>query len=150
MIGELQKVLHSEIPLTKAIGIEVVEYNDSGLTLSAPLGNNTNHKATAFGGSLYSVCVLSGWGLIYLLLKERGLSGHVVIQESSTRFLSPVTTDIVAKCAFESAKQCDRFIHTYKRKGMARIVLQSRVICNDRDSVLFEGSYVAHHRNQDA
>ncbi len=149
MIKKLQDVLHSEIPLTRAIGIEVVEYNESGLTLSAPLENNINHKATAFGGSLYSVCVLSGWGLIYLLLKEQGLSGHVVIQESSTRFLRPVTTNIIAKCAFESADQCEKFIRSYQRKGLARIRLQSRIVCNDQTSVLFEGSYVVHNRGQE-
>jgi thioesterase domain-containing protein len=148
MIKTLQDVLHSEIPLTRAIGIEVVEYNDNGLILSAPLENNINHKATAFGGSLYSVCVLSGWSLIYLLLKERGLSGHVVIQESSTRFLRPVTTNIIARCAFESTEQCEKFIRSYKRKGLARIRLQSRVVYTDQMSVLFEGSYVVHNRDQ--
>ena len=146
MIKKLQDVLHSEIPLTRAIGIEVVEYNDNGLTLSAPLENNVNHKATAFGGSLYSVCVLSGWSLIYLLLKERGLSGHIVIQESNIRFLRPVTTNIIAKCAFESGEQCEKFIRSYKRKALARIRLQSRVICNHQTSVIFEGSYVVHNR----
>jgi thioesterase domain-containing protein len=148
MIKKLQDVLHSEIPLTRAIGIEVIEYNDSGLTLSAPLENNINHKATAFGGSLYSVCVLSGWGLIYLLLKERGLSGHIVIQESNTRFLRPVTSNIRARCAFESAEQCEKFIRNYQRKGLARIRLQSHIICNDQVSVLFEGRYVVHNRAQ--
>jgi thioesterase domain-containing protein len=150
MIKELQKILHSEISLTKAIGIEVVEYNDSGLTLSAPLEKNINHKATAFGGSLYSVSVLSGWGLIYLLLKERGLSGQIVIQESNTRFLRPVTSNIIAKCAFESAEQCEKFIRSYKRKGLARVRLQSCVVCNGQTSVLFEGSYVVHSRTQDS
>lgn len=148
MIDELQKVLHSEIPLTKAIGIEVVEYNDRGLTLRAPLESNINHKCTAFGGSLYSVCVLSGWSLIYLLLREHGLSGHVVIQKSRTEFLKPVASDIVASCAFDSAEQCERLLRTYKRKGLARIRLQSCVVCNDQASVLFEGAYVVHNQGQ--
>ena len=83
MIRKLQELLNSEIPLTNAIGIKVVDYNDCGLTLSAPLKNNINHKCTAFGGSLYSVSVLSGWGLIYLLLNKYNLKGHIVIQESN-------------------------------------------------------------------
>lgn len=147
MIDELQKVLHSEIPLTKAIGIEVVEYGDQGLILSAPLENNINHKSTAFGGSLYSVSVLSGWGLIYMLLREHGLSGHIVIYESSTRFLKPVTNDIVASCAFDSTEQCEKLLRTYKRKGIVRTRLESHVICNPETSVIFEGSYVIHGRS---
>ena len=144
MIKELQEVLHSAIPLTKAIGIEVVEYTDLSLTLYAPLENNINHKCTAFGGSLYSVSVLSGWGLIYLLLKQHGLSGHIVIQESNTKFLKPVASGITAKCSFESKEQYERFIKMYKRKGIARIQLESRITCNVDANVIFKGSYVVH------
>lgn len=144
MIKKLQEVLHSEIPLTKAIGIEVVEYTDLSLTLYAPLENNINHKCTAFGGSLYSVSVLSGWGLIYLLLKQHGLSGHIVIQESNTKFLKPVVSGITAKCLFESKEQYVRFIKMYKRKGIARIQLESRILCNTDANVIFKGSYVVH------
>jgi len=144
MINTLQTILHSEIPLTKAIGLEVLECNESDLTLYAPLENNINHKSTAFGGSLYSVCVLTGWSLIYLLLHRHELSGHIVIQESNTRFIKPVTTGIRSKCAFTSDEQCEKFIRTFKRKGMARIRLESRVICNDETSVIFHGNYVVH------
>ena len=70
MMKELENVLHSEIPLTREIGIEVVDYTGDSLTLKAPLEKNINHKCTAFGGSLYSVSVLSGWGLIHLLMKD--------------------------------------------------------------------------------
>ena len=144
MIKELQDVLHSEIPLTKEIGIEVRNYVDLSLTIFAPLENNINHKSTAFGGSLYSVSVLSGWGLIFLLLKQHGLSGHIVIQESNTRFLKPVATDITARCSFKSNEQCEKFIKMYKRKGVARIKLESHIDCNNELAVIFTGSYVVH------
>ncbi len=144
MMKQLQNVLHSEIPLTKHIGLTVVDHTDLSLTLHAPLENNINHKCTAFGGSIYSVLVLSGWGLIYLLLKEHNLSGHIVIQESKTQFIKPVNSDITAKCAFLSTQQIDKFICMYKRKGIARIKLTSKIIVNDKDAVIFNGSYVVH------
>ena len=144
MINELQALLHAEIPLTKAIGIKVGEYNNHSLTLHAPLENNINHKCTAFGGSLYSVAVLSGWGLVYLLLQQHELSGHIVIQESNIKFIKPVVSDITAKCSFESAAQIDKFIKTYKKKGIARIDLEAHITCNNEASVVFNGSYVVH------
>jgi thioesterase domain-containing protein len=144
MTNELEKILHSEIPLTKAIGIEVSEYTGLSLTLKAPLETNINHKCTAFGGSLYSVAVLSGWGLIYLLLRQHDISGQIVIQESNTKFLKPVVSDIKAKCAFESTGQYERFIAMYKRKARARIQLESRIVCNTDCNVIFKGSYVVH------
>jgi thioesterase domain-containing protein len=144
MIEELQELLHAEIPLTKAIGIEVREYSEYALTLYAPLRNNINHKCTAFGGSLYSLAVLSGWGLIYLLLRQYGLSGHIVIQESHTKFNKPVVSDMSARCGFDSEAQYQKFIQMYQRKGIARIQLQSRITCNADTNVLFTGKYVVH------
>lgn len=144
MMKELEDVLHSQIPLTREIGIEVVEYNGDSLTLTAPLENNINHKCTAFGGSLYSVSVLSGWGLIYLLMKAHKLSGHIVIQESHTKFLKPVVSNLTAICAFESKEQQERFIRMYQRKGLARIQLESRMIAGGDSHVIFSGNYVVH------
>jgi len=144
MTNELQEILHSEIPLTKHIGIQVGEHTNLSLSLHAPLENNINHKCTAFGGSIYSVSVLSGWGLLYLLLKEHNLSGHIVIQESNTKFIKPVTTKITATCSFNSTDQCDKFINMYKRKGKSRISLASTIKCNNETAVIFKGTYVVH------
>ena len=144
MIKLLQDVLHSEIPLTKSIGISVIEHTDLSLTLIAPIENNINHKCTAFGGSLYSVSVLSGWGLIYLLLKQHDLSGHIVIQESNTKFIKPVTSDITATCSFSSKEHYDTFLNMYKKKGIARIKLTANITCNNEVAVIFNGNYVVH------
>ena len=140
----LQKVLREEIPLTRAMGLEVVRYTGDSLSLKAPLAPNTNHKSTAFGGSLYSVAVLSGWGLVYLLLREHDLKGHVVIQESHTRFLRPVDDEISAQCSFASSDQVQRFLNTYRRKGLARLKLESQVTSQGSVKLVFNGSYVVH------
>ena len=144
MIKHLQEVLNSEIPLTNHIGIQVREHTDASLTLYAPLKNNINHKSTAFGGSIYSISVLSGWGLIYLLLKQHHLSGHIVIQESNIKYIKPVTTDITAKCSFTSLEQQDKFVKMYKRKGLARLQLEANIVCNKEKAVIFNGTYVVH------
>ncbi len=144
MIKELQEVLYSEIPLTKNMGVEVRKCTELSLTLYAPLENNINHKSTAFGGSLYSVSVLSGWGLIYLLLKQHNLSGHIVIQESHIKYLKPVASDIMAECSFVSKEHCNRLIKMYKKKGVARIQLESRISNGAEACVIFNGRYVIH------
>lgn len=144
MNEHLQEILYTQIPLTQSIGIKVGEYNNHCLTLTAPLANNINHKHTAFGGSLYSVCVLTGWSLLYLLLDEHNLTGHIVIQESNIRYLKPVNEMIRAQCSFDSEDQKQTFIRTYSRKGKARINLQATVVCNGQTSVVFEGKYVVY------
>lgn len=144
MIKHLQKILNSEIPITKHMGITVGENTNNSLKLHAPLRNNINHKNTAFGGSIYSVAVLSGWGLVYLLLDKHQLSGHIVIQESNIKYIKPITTDLTAECKFTSFEQQERFIKIYKRKHLARIHLSSTIKCKDEIAVNFNGTYVVH------
>ena len=143
-IKALEDVLHTDIPLTKHIGITVGDLTNTSLSLHAPLKNNINHKSTAFGGSIYSVSVLSGWGLIYSIMQQHNLTGHIVIQESNTKFIRPVTADITAKCCFDSTEQCEKFLKMYKRKGIARIRLESTISCADENAVVFTGTYVVH------
>ncbi|MDH5258361.1 MAG: thioesterase domain-containing protein [Gammaproteobacteria bacterium] len=144
MISTIQTVLNSEIPLTNAIGIKVDEYTGNAIKISAPLENNINHKNTAFGGSLYSVSVLAGWSLIYALLKENNLQGHIVIQESNIQYLNPVTGKIVAESQFMDELQINRFLKQYERKGIARIKLSSIIKQGAKNAVVFNGSYVVH------
>ncbi|MDH5179649.1 MAG: thioesterase domain-containing protein [Gammaproteobacteria bacterium] len=143
-LHDLQNKLHEQIPLTKTIGIRVTDYSGETLTLSAPLQNNINHKSTAFGGSLYSVAVLAGWGLLYTKLNELDLSGHIVIQQSNVNYLQPVKSDIIATCSVGDITTFERFIRTFNKKGMARIKLASVIMQGDEAAVEFEGSYVVH------
>jgi len=141
---QLEKLLHEEIPLTNAIGVRVINYDHTSLTLIAPLANNINHKCTAFGGSLYAVAVLSGWGLLHLRLAELGLRGHIVIQQSSVKYLKPVTTDIEATATIATTQNFERFVKLFQRKGMARIDLESRVMQHGQVALEFVGNYVVH------
>ena len=141
---QLQAVLHEEIPLSRHIGIEVESYDGCELRLRAPLQNNINHKLTAFGGSLYSVAVLSGWGLLYLKLKERGLAGHIVIFDSQAHYGRPVAEDIVASCGIESDEQFEKFFRIFERKGRARIRLSAIVKQGGQTAFRLDGTYVVH------
>ena len=143
-VKRLQTTLHREIPLSKAMEIEVVAYGDRRLTFKAPLQPNINHKSTAFGGSLYSIAVLTGWGLLFLLLQERGLAGQIVIASSDIRYVQPVSGDLVATCELPEPDACDRFLKLLKRKGKSRIELQAKVLGrNGTPAVEFRGTYVA-------
>ncbi len=141
---DLQNYLHHEIPLTKHMGLRVVECNTNHVRLSAPLDKNFNHKQSAFGGSLYSALVMSGWCLVHLLLKKHQLDGQIVIQNSQTHYALPVTGDIEAYCRIENHEAVERFITRYQRKNIARISLNSKVIYKNQLAASFSGQYVVH------
>ena len=144
MESGLETVLHEEIPLTKDMGIEVVRYDGQALTLKAPIAPNVNHKSTVFGGSLYSVAVLSGWGLLYVKLKEQGLAGHIVIYESTISYHVPVVEDFEAQCKLPEESTFSRFVAGFRKKGMSRICLHANVKSKSSVAVNFKGIYVIH------
>ncbi len=136
----LEKVLLEEIPLTRAMGLKVLEASASKVVLSAPLEPNHNHKRTAFGGSLYSLAVLSGWGLLWLRLKEAGLEGHVVIVRSEAEYLRPVVQD------FQATAEADEeavawAVELFRRKGKARVVVATRIGPSAEPGLRFVGTY---------
>ena len=51
LVEALQKTLEHEIPLTQHLELRVMNYDEHGLVLKAPLAPNINHKRTAFAGS---------------------------------------------------------------------------------------------------
>ena len=59
---ELQTLWHRDIPPAAAMAIEVAGYDGRTLSVRAPLAANRNVHGTAFAGSLFSACVLTGWG----------------------------------------------------------------------------------------
>ena len=141
--AELERTLHEEIPLSRAMGIQVAAYSNNSLRLTAPLAPNTNHKCTAFGGSLYSLAVLCGWGLLHLKLREAGLRKHIVIQESNIRYLLPVENDMAAECHVDEAAFA-RFLRTLEKRGKSRLALDVVIMRDGRPAVEFSGRYVVH------
>jgi thioesterase domain-containing protein len=141
-LRELEHLLHAEIPLTRAMGVTVAHFDNTGLTLRAPLEPNINHKSTAFGGSLATLATLAGWGLLQLVLRERP-PVTVVVQECSVQYLRPVAEDLRATCAMPQAEKLEKFLRLLARKGMARIELEVLIQAADETAVKFRGWFVA-------
>mgnify|MGYP003546602363 FL=1 len=96
MIKELQNKLYNDIPLTKIMEIKIQNYTNQELITTASLGININDKGTAFGGSLSTITIISGWSLCWLISKELGFdSNNIVIIKNETSCRKPVTKDIV-------------------------------------------------------
>ncbi|UVL84278.1 thioesterase domain-containing protein [Pseudomonas sp. B21-028] len=143
----LESILHHDIPLTRDMGLKVLDWQARQLRLFLPLEANVNHKSTMFGGSLYCGAVLGGWGWLHLALREEGIEdGHIVIQEGQISYPLPVTRDAAVLCDAPEEKVWKRFLATYQRYGRARLTLQTRVVNDGSEAaaVRFEGQYVLH------
>lgn len=148
-LAAFQKRIHDEIPLSRALGIELHSWDGSALLLSAPLELNSNHQGTGFGGSVYSVAVTAAWGLVELALADLGLKGSVVVQTGSIDYLEPVTSDFYAICRLPGGEIPERFRKGLARHGKARLDLTTEVFCGMPNSApqadpvaVFQGRFV--------
>ena len=139
--ADLEKYLHDKIPLTVAMGVRVAECDDAHLILTAPLAPNRNHLGTAFGGSLHSLATLSGYSLLWWLL--RAPDAHIVIRQSEIRYEKAVTGELRAFCCAPAADELAGFRSDFARKGKARLRLAATIEQDGKLAVQFTGVFVA-------
>jgi thioesterase domain-containing protein len=129
--------------LARPMGVIVESANDLSLVLRAPLAPNANHKGTAFGGSLYSLAVLTGWAWLTRFLATRRLDAEAVIQESSMRFLKPVHGEMRACLEIPAAADIDKFQKMLVRADRGRIRLQVKMHEGSALATIFDGLFAA-------
>lgn len=147
-LTELERLLHAEIPITRAMQVRVLRADRNGLALGAALAPNLNHKQTAFGGSLNSLATLACWGLTQLLVRDSGQAATVVIQESRIQFLRPVTRDFEAVCPLPPEAAIEKFRRMLERRGRARLALESTIHADGDIVCRFQGKFVAYDRQR--
>ena len=146
MLDELRRLeayLHSHIPLTRAMQVQVVSVDQAGVRLRAPIEPNINHRNTVFGGSAATLAILSGWTLIHTRLRASGFSGRIVIQRTSVDYHQPIHTDFESFCPAPDSERWNRFATALHRRGRARIILTAELSGDGGVAGSFEGAYVA-------
>ena len=141
LIQQTQDLLHTKIPITRAMDVRVEDYDGERLVLVAPLEANVNHLGTAFGGSLNTLAVLSGYGLLWLEMQNTEC--HIVIRESSISYDRPVRVEIRATCFRPETQVLAEFKKTFDEKGKARIALTATIDDEGLMCVRFRGVFVA-------
>ncbi len=123
------------------MGVRVVASDEIGFIIEAPVALNSNHLRTGFGGSINAVATLAAYGFLWVELRDPAV--HVVVAESSIRFLRPVRTMIHAICARPVSEEWAAFQSRFTEKHKARIVLRVKVVEEGEIAAEFEGIFVA-------
>jgi thioesterase domain-containing protein len=143
LAAELQATWHREIPLAEAMKVSVASCASDAIAVRAPLPPNRNLHGTAFAGSLFSVCVLTGWGMTWLALQRRHLSGVIVVADSHIRYRKAVGSEIVCRCRAE-ASLLEESLAPLAVSGRASLPLVCTIDADGKPAVTFEGKYVVH------
>lgn len=135
---ELQNTWHETIPITEHMGIKLYQYTGHTLEVRASLGRNINLHGTMFAGSIFSLATLTGWGMIFLQMKQKGLKGEIVLGDADIHYHKPVTSEPRAVCNIETMSGDFEYL---KRGKKNRLSVTVRIQDLDRAVAEFVGVY---------
>jgi thioesterase domain-containing protein len=143
---ELQATWHREIPLAAAMEVQIASCTAAELVVRAPLAPNRNVHGTAFAGSLFSLCALTGWGMTWVAWQQRSSGGVIVLAESRIEFRKAVAGELLCRCTAEPAA-LDAALAAFAATGRAKLPLACTIDADEKRAVTFEGEYAVHARH---
>lgn len=143
-LAVLQNLYDTEIPLAHSMQLKVLDYERGSLRVQAPLQFNKNHHGTAFGGSLYCAMLLAGWGRVYLLLQEAGLTADIVVSGAEVKYRLPVTSDFTAETDPLEPTEVTGFVDKIRNHGNGRIAIKSVVRLRNREAASLQAQYAVY------
>lgn len=136
---QLQQAWYRNIPLSEKMGVRIQQYTGQKFITTMPESGNQNPHHTLFAGSLFSLATLTGWGLIWLLLRERRLGGTIILADARIRYSQPLTGRPIAIADLGSLKgDLDRLACGRK----ARVSLQVKISDDQKIGATFEAIYI--------
>lgn len=138
LCDELQRLWHRRIPISDKMGIKIVQYTGSKFRTKANLNANLNLHESMFAGSIYSQCVLTGWGLIWLQMQEFGVTGDIVQGHGEIKYLTPVWDEPTAEVQGRLREQ----LMPLKRGERVKIELDVTLYSGETKGARFSGRYV--------
>jgi len=135
----LQKIWHSDIPISKAMGIRIYQYTGRTLELRAPLARNINVHHTMFAGSIYTLATLTGWGMLHLHMQELNVTGDIVLAKATIEYKLPITEH--ARAVSNLVDVEGNFNNLLEGRN-ARLTLSVALYDGDEFAAMFTGHYV--------
>ena len=135
---ELQTTWHDTIPISEHMGIKLHRFTGHALEVRASLNKNINLHGSMFAGSIFSLATLTGWGMLFLLMKQRGLSGEIVLGDGDIHYHKPVTSEPRAICSMDTITG---ELAPLQAQQKCRVDVQVNIQDADRPVAKFKGVY---------
>ena len=141
--SDIEAYLHGHMPLSKAMGVEVVEASADGVVLGAAFEPNLNHQETVFGGSASAVAILAAWTLVNFRLRENGIDCRVVIHRNRMHYAKPLLDRFLARTEPPPEDEWEWFLNVYRRMGKSRVRIRCDLECGGQCVGRMDGHFVA-------
>lgn len=136
---QLQQAWYKHIPLSEKMGVRISQYTGQKFITTMPEIGNQNPNQTLFAGSLFSLATLTGWGLIWLMLREHHLGGTIILADAHIRYSKPISGRPSASADLGSISgDLDRLARGRK----ARVQLDVELCGDNLCGAVFEGVYL--------
>ncbi|WP_432454999.1 MULTISPECIES: YiiD C-terminal domain-containing protein [unclassified Agarivorans] len=135
----LQQMFNQQIPMSEKMGLRLHQYTGKQLTTRLALAGNSNPHSTMFAGSIYSQAVLSGWGMIWLMLEEHGFAGDIVLAKGEIKHRKAISDDALATVNKSQMKGSLLPLLDAKKCKMTVTV---EVYCEKKLAAEFKGFYI--------
>ncbi len=136
---ELQDRWGKHIPISDKMGIKILQYTGYQFQCCAQLNPNLNPHNTLFAGSAFTLATLTGWGMAWLLMRERDLQGDIVLVDSHIRYRHPVVQNPVASTSLDGISgDLDRLESGRKARIVVRVIISSGEV----EAIEFIGTYM--------
>jgi thioesterase domain-containing protein len=136
--SELQNTWYETIPITEQMGIKLFQYSGRTLETRASLNKNINLHGTMFAGSIFSLATLTGWGMIFLQLKQLGREGDIVLGDGNIHYHKPLTLTPRAVCNIETLSAKFSVLDKGKK---CQVKLQVDIMSDNQAVAEFKGVY---------
>lgn len=143
IIGAFTEFTYREIPLLKAMGMQVSAYEGGQLIMNFPLLQNNNDKGTGFAGALSSAATYCAWAVLKLDMQARGFDHNLAVVSSEIAYHKAVKDDFSAHAQLPAPDEMQGFYDKLEAKGKASLRLSAQIRSSDELAVSYSGVYVA-------
>lgn len=142
-LKHLENKIHTEIPMTKLMKLNLDSISEKHLTTHAPLDININDKGSAFGGSLSSIAIISSWCLVRLVCDELEIDDcDILVIKNESSFKRQVSKDIFCECLLPTNEDKKILLEKYQVKDSASIKVEATIKEDNEICMTYSGIYV--------
>jgi len=138
LVNELQNTWHDTIPMSKAMNIEISYYDKAKLITHCDPAFNKNLHHTMFAGSIYTLATLTGWGWVYLQLKQAELDGDIVLANADIKYRAPIKGTAHCQLDFEEVVG---ELTPLKEGKKAKMSVMASLYSGDKLAATFHGQF---------
>lgn len=122
----LELQLYKNVPILRHHQFKIAELTSENIKITAPIIANKNHYDTAFGGSISTLGIVTGWAMLLYKVQEAELPLRLLIQKNSIQYKLPIKSNFISETEINNEQWRD-FAQTACTKGKAKLSMDIKI-----------------------